>query len=153
MSRQLSAREPGYRCLLICLVMALAAGVVASQEISAPNSQAGPQGARAERQEAPPDATAKRPRIALALAGGGARGGAHIGVLKVLEELHVPIDCIAGTSMGALVGGGYASGMTADEIAAFVRNVDWKAVVGGAGSRPLQPVEQKRYDDSSGSFE
>jgi NTE family protein len=56
-------------------------------------------------------------------------------VLKVLEELHVPIDCIAGTSMGALVGGGYASGMTADEIATFVRNVDWKAVVGGAGSR------------------
>jgi hypothetical protein len=52
-----------------------------------------------------------------ALAGGGAKGGAHIGVLKVLEELHVPIDCIAGTSMGALVGGGYASGMTADEIA------------------------------------
>jgi NTE family protein len=96
---------------------------------------------------------AKRPRVALALAGGGAKGGAHIGVLKVLEELHVPIDCVAGTSMGALVGGGYASGMTAGEIETFIRNVDWKAVVGGAGSRPLEPVEQKRYDDISGSFE
>src|SRR6516225_8438054 len=153
MSRQLSAREPGYRCLLICLVMALAAGVVASQEISAPNSQAGPQGARAERQEAPPDATAKRPRIALALAGGGARGGAHIGVLKVLEELHVPIDCIAGTSMGALVGGGYASGMPAAEIEKFVAGVDWKSLVAGVGSRHLVPAEQKRFNDTSGSVE
>ena len=45
---------------------------------------------------------AGRPRIGLVLAGGGAKGGAHVGVLKVLEELHVPIDCIAGTSMGAL---------------------------------------------------
>ena len=153
MSRQLSAREPGYRCLLICLVMALAAGVVASQEISAPNSQAGPQGARAERQEAPPDATAKRPRIALALAGGGARGGAHIGVLKVLEELHVPIDCIAGTSMGALVGGGYASGMPAADIEQFVTHVDWKSVVGGVGSRQFEPAEQKRFNAASGSVE
>ena len=47
----------------------------------------------------------------LVLSGGGAKGGAHVGVLKVLEEMHVPIDCIAGTSMGALVGGGYASGI------------------------------------------
>src|SRR3954466_14148794 len=57
-----------------------------------------------------------RPRIGLVLSGGGARGAAHVGVLKVLESLHVPIDAIAGTSMGALVGGLYASGMSADEI-------------------------------------
>ena len=50
-----------------------------------------------------------RPRIGLVLSGGGARGAAHIGVLKVLEELRVPIDCIAGTSMGSIVGGSYAS--------------------------------------------
>ena len=54
-----------------------------------------------------------RPRICLVLSGGGARGMAHIGVLKVLEDLKIPIDCIAGTSMGAVVGGLYASGMTA----------------------------------------
>ena len=59
---------------------------------------------------AEPAAQHPRPRIGLVLAGGGAKGGAHIGALKVLEELHVPIDCIAGTSMGALVGAGYASG-------------------------------------------
>jgi NTE family protein len=98
-------------------------------------------------------APAQRPRIGLVLAGGGARGGAHVGVLKVLEELRIPIDCIAGTSMGALVGGGYASGMPASEIEKFVRQVNWKAVVGGAGSRLLQSPEQKRFNDATGSIE
>jgi NTE family protein len=94
-----------------------------------------------------------RPRIGLALAGGGARGGAHVGVLKVLEQLHIPVDCIAGTSMGALVGGGYASGMTAAQIERFLRAVDWKSVVGGAGNRRLQSPEQKSFDDATGSVE
>jgi NTE family protein len=71
-------------------------------------------------------AQSHRPRIGLVLAGGGAKGGAHVGVLKVLEEMHVPIDCIAGTSMGALVGGGYASGIPADELETFVTTIDWK---------------------------
>src|SRR5882672_8119587 len=70
---------------------------------------------------AEPAARPDRPRIGLVLAGGGAKGGAHVGVLKVLEELHVPIDCIAGTSMGALVGGGYASGIPADELEKFLK--------------------------------
>jgi len=85
-----------------------------------------------------------RPSIGLVLAGGGAKGGAHIGVLKVLEEMRVPIDCIAGTSMGALVGGGYASGIPSDELERFVVGIDWKKVVGGAGQRDLQAIEQKR---------
>ena len=55
-------------------------------------------------------AISKRPKICLVLSGGGARGAAHVGVIKVLEEYRIPIDCIAGTSMGALVGGAYASG-------------------------------------------
>jgi NTE family protein len=96
---------------------------------------------------------AGRPRVGLVLAGGGARGGAHIGVLKVLEEMRVPIDCIAGTSMGALVGGGYAAGMPAREIEDFIRKVDWRAVVGGAGGRELEPVEQKRFNDISGAVQ
>ena len=53
-----------------------------------------------------------RPRVGLVLSGGGARGAAHVGVLKVLEQMHVPIDAIAGTSMGAVVGGLYASGLS-----------------------------------------
>jgi NTE family protein len=98
-------------------------------------------------------APVQRPRVGLVLAGGGARGGAHVGVLKVLEELRIPIDCIAGTSMGALVGGGYASGMSASEIDQFVRKVDWKTVVGGVGNRPLESAEQKRFDAATGSIE
>ena len=85
-----------------------------------------------------------RPRVGLVLAGGGAKGGAHVGVLKVLEEMHIPIDCIAGTSMGALVGGGYASGIPAAGLEKFVVGIDWKAVVGGVGRRDLQTIEQKR---------
>jgi NTE family protein len=105
-------------------------------------------------QDQPPAASpGARPRIGLALAGGGARGGAHIGVLKVLEEMRVPVDCIAGTSMGALVGGGYASGMPAGDIEQFIRKVDWRAIVGGAGARALEPIEQKRFNDTGGSLE
>ena len=85
-----------------------------------------------------------RPRVGLVLAGGGAKGGAHVGVLKVLEELHVPIDCIAGTSMGALIGGGYAAGIPADELEKFLVGIDWKKVVGSQGRRDLEPIEQKR---------
>ena len=58
----------------------------------------------------------KRKRIGLALGGGGARGLAHIGVLSVLEREKVPIDLIVGTSIGALVGGAYASGINSDEL-------------------------------------
>jgi NTE family protein len=89
-------------------------------------------------------ASSTRPRVGLVLAGGGAKGGAHVGVLKVLEELQVPVDCIAGTSMGALVGAGYASGIPAAELEEFLVGVNWKSVVGGLGQRDLQPIEQKR---------
>ena len=85
-----------------------------------------------------------RPRVGLVLAGGGAKGGAHVGVLKVLEQKHIPVDCIAGTSMGALVGGGYASGIPAAELEKFVVGIDWGKVVGSQGRRDLEPIEQKR---------
>ena len=65
---------------------------------------------------APPATAAKRPKICLVLSGGGARGAAHVGVIKVLEEYRVPIDCIAGTSMGSLVGGAYATGMSVPDM-------------------------------------
>ena len=86
----------------------------------------------------------QRPRIGLVLAGGGAKGGAHVGVLKVLEEQRIQIDCIAGTSMGALIGAGYAAGLPAADLERFVVGIDWDAVVGGAGRRPQEPIEQKR---------
>jgi NTE family protein len=93
---------------------------------------------------APAPAAGGRPRVGLVLAGGGAKGGAHVGVLKVLEEMHVPIDCIAGTSMGALVGGGYASGIDAKGMEEFLLGIDWPKVVGGVGRWEKQPIEQKR---------
>jgi NTE family protein len=104
---------------------------------------AGAVAAEAPAVDATVDAPA-RPRVGLVLAGGGAKGGAHVGVLKVLEELRVPVDCIAGTSMGALVGGGYASGIPAKGLEEFVTGIDWKAVVGGVGRRDLETIEQKR---------
>ena len=70
-----------------------------------------------------------RPKIGLALSGGGARGSAHIGVLKALEELQVPVDFIAGTSMGAIIGGMYASGYSASEIHDVLTGMDWEAAM------------------------
>ncbi|HEY1898680.1 MAG TPA: patatin-like phospholipase family protein [Steroidobacteraceae bacterium] len=73
-----------------------------------------------------PSTPGRRPRIGLVLSGGGARGAAHIGVLQVLEQLHVPVDAIAGTSMGAVVGGLYASGLSAREIASVANSLNWQ---------------------------
>jgi NTE family protein len=75
--------------------------------------------------ETAPQPQASAPRIGLALSGGGARGIAHIGVLKVLEELRVPVHCVTGTSMGAIVGGGYASGASAAKLEETVIGTDW----------------------------
>jgi NTE family protein len=89
---------------------------------------------------------AARPRICLVLSGGGARGMAHIGVLKILEDLKIPIDCIAGTSMGAIVGGLYASGMTAAEIDATMRSLDWQEAFRDAPPRRDLAFRRKQDD-------
>lgn len=75
--------------------------------------------------QAGPTAPDGRPRVGLVLSGGGARGIAHVGVIQVLEEMKIPIFCIAGTSMGAIVGGLYASGMSPAEMEKFVTGMDW----------------------------
>jgi len=93
------------------------AGVETSPGSGAPVESARPSVPRPDSLAAAPP---RRPRIGLVLSGGGARGAAHVGVLKVLEDLGVPIDAIAGTSMGAVVGGLYASGLTAREIEAVL---------------------------------
>jgi NTE family protein len=84
-----------------------------------------------------------RARIGLVLGGGGAKGAAHIGVLRVLDELRIPIDCVAGTSMGALIGGTFASGMPAEEIERVTTAIDWSRTVGGAGLRDRTPIDRK----------
>jgi NTE family protein len=84
-----------------------------------------------------------RPRVALVLAGGGAKGAAHIGVLRVLDELHIPVDCVVGTSMGALVGATFAAGIPAADIESSVLAIDWARVVGGQGRRDRMPIKRK----------
>ena len=92
-------------------------------------------------------APAERPRIGLVLGGGGARGAAHVGVLKVLQELRIPVDYIAGTSMGSIVGGLYASGMDADEIEREIRAMDWNDLFLDDPARPDRTFRRKRDDD------
>ncbi len=90
-----------------------------------------------------------RPRIGLVLGGGGARGFAHVSVLKELERQRIPVDCIAGTSMGALVGGLYASGLTAAEIEREMRALDWPRMFSDRLDRPQRTFRRKRDDDLS----
>lgn len=89
----------------------------------------------------------ERPKIAVVLAGGGAKGAAHIGVLKALEELRIPVDYITGTSMGAYVGGLYATGMSADEIESLTETIDWNSGYRDRVDRSQRRVRDKEYED------
>src|SRR5207237_3170290 len=75
-------------------------------------------------------AQAAAPRVGVAFGGGSARGIAHVGVIKWFEEHQVPIDVAAGTSMGGLIGGAFATGMDADEIQAMLREINWDEMFG-----------------------
>ncbi|MDD9158137.1 patatin-like phospholipase family protein [Aliivibrio sp. S4TY2] len=88
-----------------------------------------------------------RPKIGLVLAGGGAKGAAHIGVLKALEEMKIPIDYITGTSMGAYIGGLYASGLSADEIEIFIDTIDWNSGFVDKVERSERQIRDKEYED------
>ena len=93
-----------------------------------------------------PPGKSERPRIGLVLGGGGARGAAHIGVLRELERLRVPVDAIAGTSMGAIVGGLYASGMTPKELEQLIADLDWAEVFQDAPPREDLSYRRKQDD-------
>jgi NTE family protein len=87
-----------------------------------------------------------RPRTCLVLGGGGARGAAHIGVLKVLERERIPVDCVVGTSMGAIVGGLYASGYAADDIQVVLERIDWAEVLRDKPPRDERSMRRKEDD-------
>ena len=89
---------------------------------------------------------ADRPKVALVLSGGGARGLAHIGVLKVLEEARVPVDCVVGTSMGAIVGGATATGMSPADMEKRVTAANWDYLFGDRPQRQDIPYFRKRDD-------
>lgn len=88
----------------------------------------------------------ERPKIALVLSGGGARGGAHVGVLKVLEEYRIPIDMVVGTSMGSFVGGLYASGESPQDIEKMLTSTQWKKYIRTDFERQDIPMRKKNID-------
>ena len=85
----------------------------------------------------------ERLKIGLVLSGGGARGGAHVGVLRALEEMNIPVDYIAGTSMGAIIGGLYAAGYTADEIEQLLIETDWTKALTDKPARENRTMRKK----------
>ena len=87
-----------------------------------------------------------RPKIGLVLSGGGARGIAHVGVLKMIDSLQIPIDYIAGSSMGGIVGALYASGYSGEEIEKIVNEVDWTEMFTDRPHRAELPYLQKKDD-------
>jgi NTE family protein len=115
-----------FRRLALIVVVMLIAGATAAQEAPKP----------------PQD----HPKVVLVLSGGGARGFAHIGVLRVLEELHIAPDLIVSTSMGSIVGGMYASGWSPDEIEEVVKSVDWDGIF--TDKVPRTDLSFRRKQDS-----
>ncbi|HEY6598326.1 MAG TPA: patatin-like phospholipase family protein [Pseudomonadales bacterium] len=120
-------RNPTLRCLLIAVLLSAASAAHAGDQCK----------------PTPTD----RKKIGLVLGGGGARGIAHIGVIRVLEEQRVPIDYVAGTSMGSIVGGLYATGMTADQLEAAIRALNWSDIFADSTIRAERPFRRKRDDD------
>ena len=113
----------------LCLAAALLASVPGLAAGSTPAAEA--------------TAASSRPRVGLVLGGGGAKGAAHVGVLDVREEMRIPVDCVVGTSMGALVGGAYASGLDAEELDRAIRAISWQEAIAFKGQRERQPMHRK----------
>lgn len=93
-----------------------------------------------------PAAAGERAKIGLALSGGGARGAAHVGVLRRVEALGIPVDYIAGTSMGSIVGGLYAMGMSPDEIEGVIEEIDWDGIFDDEAEREDRRLRRKDDD-------
>ncbi|HBE92161.1 MAG TPA: hypothetical protein DDW55_06395, partial [Gammaproteobacteria bacterium] len=121
-TRSFSLVYLGIACLVFCMMLVTPVAALAGQ-------------------------TAERPKIGLVLSGGGARGVAHIGVIRELERQHIPIDLIAGTSMGAIVGGLYASGMNAEQLEAAFLSIDWKNVL--SDTPPRKELSMRRKFDEA----
>jgi NTE family protein len=127
--------------ILVLLVLPLPLG--AQQEAAPPkaSAQAPVNPAAAETKTAP----RPRPKIGVALEGGGAMGLAHIGVLKWFEEHHIPVDYVAGTSMGGLVGGFYATGMNPEEMETLIKGMHWRKIL--SDRTPYEDLSFRRKED------
>jgi NTE family protein len=120
------------------VISALALAIASSPALTSQSISAG-----ADAVAATAPAPKARPRIGLVLGGGGAKGGAHIGVLSVLDEMRIPVDCVIGTSVGALVGGAYASGMTASEVEGAILRIPWRETIAFQSWREQLPMRRK----------
>ena len=85
-----------------------------------------------------------RPKVGVVLGGGGAKGASHIGVLKYIEELGIPVDYVAGTSMGSIIGGLYAMGYSPDELAVLIADMNWSEYVGNKIDRSVMSTEMRQ---------
>lgn len=124
---------------VLLLIASLAASILtfdsqAQTSGDAPNSNATANG------------QASRPKVALVLSGGGARGFAHIGVLRALRKMRIPVDMVVGTSIGAVVGGAYAAGRSADELEQIVKETDWDSVLADRPARYDLDFRRKEED-------
>jgi NTE family protein len=132
-------RTLSYLLLFLCPFSAIAQNMQLADAAPADHtSSAAPVSAVQERPK-------ERLRIGIALEGGGALGLAHIGVLEWFEEHHIPVDYVAGTSMGGLVGGFYAAGMSPAELKKLIEGVDWNEVLGDA--TPYEDLSFRRKED------
>ncbi len=140
-ARELVAHSNRIRWRRLAIVLgyaAVAIGAASATAAEASGAAAGADATGAAAQQPP-----ARPRVCLVLAGGGARGSAHIGVIKVLEELRVPVDCIAGTSIGALIGAAYATGISADEMERLVSRLSTERLFVDRPPRSELPIRTK----------
>ena len=155
---------PWFAGLALALPLLLATAASAQEAAAPPRAKAPPPAERSKEKQPDVDAVAlnpakgacvltkdlkpmsPRPKLALVLSGGGARGAAHIGVLKVLEELHVKPDLIVGTSMGSIVGGLYAAGYSSGQIEGILKGVDWKQIFIDKVDRTDRSYRRKQDD-------
>lgn len=139
------------KILLLCISLLASYGLLAQQNNGLVNISYDPQGDSAffkNIQHRLAEIKKKRPTVAVVLAGGGAKGAAHIGVLKYLEEKGVPIDFVAGTSMGGLMGGLYAMGYSAVEIDSIVQAIDWNVMMSDNIPWGYYAYKRRRYKET-----
>ena len=131
------------RRFFILLLMTLLPAILRAQdELALPASPGAPVATPRTQERS---ARTGRPKIGVALEGGGALGLAHVGVLRWFEEHHIPVDFVAGTSMGGLVGGFYATGKSPEELKTLVEGIDWRKILGDR--TPYEDLSYRRKED------
>ncbi len=136
-----AARLSQRACLAVLASAALLLAAPALAQTPTAKPAAPPVASPANEQAVQP----RRPKIGLVLSGGGARGFAHVGVLRVLEELRVPVDVVTGTSMGSIIGGLYATGYTSEQLNEVVKTTDWESIF--ASRAPRGDLDWRRKED------